>query len=407
MSNPVNFFPTSDNSSRVDTKVDPIADTDIKTDPAQDQGRTPFPKVRTIDRKMVDAVNQMSHRPSDKASLTISHSYLNRRFSYNVADLCDQEYEPLSGNASRTTVHLCLYQVNTEVPTNPFLGFALEQKQDISPGVQNPLPGDQGVQNPLPGDQGHPSVQTPPTGPREMLQFPTIEFSFAESEGGNPTAQLTSACYQRMFEILAVEPTPDTTVEHIASLTQFRGIYSDPNGDQYAFFEISPAHTDKMVASKHMTWATIHEIVNTQRVRAVPVSPATQAVFVLEPEFMYIKDEIGVPVDIPFVLYASRMSGDGSFFLEPKATVFVPQYEHPFGYYSFFSDYGDQNVETTVPRYIVFTDNILYLVGTEEENQKMYERTLANMHFSGIYFQDKTGVPRWGVRTVDAYMRFD
>ena len=357
--------------------------------------RSPFPKVRTIDRKMVDAVNQMSHRPSDQASLTITHSFLNRRFGYNLAELCSQIYEPPDvSQPTKTAVHLCLYQVNAKVPMSPFLCFALEY-----------------------GEQS--------------VGFSSIEFTYAESEGGDPTRQFTSACYQKIFEIMAVEPTPDMTIEHIASLTQFRGIYTsneDSKGDElYAFFEISPAHADALTGSANvgtttgrMAWATIHEIANTQTIRDVPVAPATRLVFTLEPELMYIKNEIGIPVDIPFVLYATEMSAEGAFSLILNSSVFVPQFEHPFGYYSFFSDYapsvpateGEPNPEKSevghpISRYVVFADNVLYLVGTEEENKKTYAQTLSNMHFSGIYLQDATGTPRWGVRTVDAYMLLD
>ena len=350
--------------------------------------RIPFPKVRTIDRKMVDAVNQMSHRPADQASLTIAHSFLNQKFGYNIAELCNQAYEPpdVTNALTPQTVHLCLYLVNTKVPTSPFLEFALE------------------------GSSAQENEQS-----KKEFRFPAVAFAYTES-AEDPHAQFTSACYQKIFELMAVEPTPEMTIDHIASLTQFRGIYTNDSEQEqvYAFFEISPAYADTLTTST-LTWTTIHEIANTQTVRDVPVAAATQLVFTLEPELMYIKNEIGVPVNIPFVLYATEMSPDGTFALLPNASVLVPQFEHPFGYYSFFSDYAPSSLPQSeenakgsqISRYVVFTDNILYLVGTEEENKKTHEQTWSNMHFSGIYFQDATSTPRWGVRTVDAYMLLD
>lgn len=393
------------------------------------QHRT-FSKPQLEDKRMVDAVNQISLRASDPTKLTISHPHSNQRFSYNVADLCDQEYVP-PPQPETQTVYLAMYATNTKSPMNPFLHFALARSDTTSttpPPKANKLETEATLQPP-------PEPETEQTGIADEVKsegakvsgvgFPSMSFVHTITPSDDAHTQFTSACYQKIFELLAIEPTPELSVDQLASLVQFRGVYnlappslpgSDLGPAVYAFFELSPERADALVRDAKLVWGTVHEIANANRIRADPVLPSTLAVFDAEPELLYIKNDHGVPVNIPFVLYATQVNADGTYTLAPSRTTgpdsrlqhtLVRNYDTPYGYYALFSDHPSVAPEIPLARYVVFVDHTLYLIGPDAEKKQTFDTAVQSTAFSGVYFQDATGEPRWGVRTVDAYMWLD
>jgi hypothetical protein len=70
------------------------------------------------------------------------------------------------------------------------------------------------------------------------------------------------------------------------------------DADIYVVFH---ANTD--LIPKLKTWAILHEIINSQKIKNVPINPLLQSFFLENPELLYIKDQKNVPIDIPYLLY--------------------------------------------------------------------------------------------------------
>ena len=263
----------------------------------------------------------------------------------------------------------------------------------------------------------------------------------------------TNACFDHLFQLLDIHPTQDISEEQLMSLTQFRGIYpmfpdsSKPklslidtpviggkviggkviggkpdtkevalSDKLYVFIEMN-----QIIQKNNVVWATVHELMNIGRINHVLISPNVVAVFDDEPGLMYITDNTNIPITIPYVLYPTSAdhNNDKTTNIDTAKYAIIQHNptnndssidvlhltRHKYGYYHMFSKLDLAHPDVVGRRYVVFADNTLYMIGTDAENDVLYTNTINERTFSSIYFIDSSGIPRWGVRSIDDCLR--
>lgn len=342
------------------------------------QSRPPLTKLPNQPSKyqsqLVDAAHT-AHGMYETSIPTITHTFSGQQFVYDPGLYTCQNQEPEFEKS--ITVHLCLYTINTTSPIHPFLSYALTQTNT-------------------------------------EYQFPS--FVYSPDTPPQPTNFLEK-CKQALFSFLSFVPDANTTPQQVQQISQFKGIYYKgwdgvssythcpptkvgeedfPSEDVYVFYVCDEKYTPEL--SSTAKWATIHELINTKKIGTTIISEKVTDLFTVESDLMYIKDTNGIPIEIPMVLYSIdiQSTNDTPVLLQPT--------KHKYGFYYMFPAVPDPNLIATNARYIVFTDNCLYLVGTDDENDKMYEYASKEMQFSVIYTSDGQNGYLWGLRSVDGYM---
>ena len=312
---------------------------------------------------------------------TLMHEFSQKMFVYDPSSFLCQSEDPefeLSDTNTAINTYLCMYTVNNTSPIAPILLYGMVKMDTV-------------------------------------YDFPSFSFDQSSSESGDGSNNNTfiSDCKAEIYKTLYLVPDETTTPQNIHKAVQYKGFMTfdasakESTNEQcntsisgtdsvYVFFEIAPTQANRF-SGDNMIWTTIHELMNTQMIQSVPVAEHVVRMFSSEPELMYIKDTNSVPVDIPAVLYcATEQSSSSS---DKSDDVLLRLTKHKYGYYYLFTDkYTEQK-----KRYVVFVNNCLYLVGTDAENDELYQYTNQELQFSTIYTLD-SNQSVWGVRSVDAYM---
>jgi hypothetical protein len=298
---------------------------------------------------------------------TIMHEFSQKMFVFDPSSVLCQNEDPdfeVSDTNTPVKTYLCMYTINGTSPIAPVLMYGM--------------------------------VKTEAT----VYDFPSFSYDLPNSNVSDNNTFL-SECKTEIYKSLSLVPDETNTPVNIHQAVQYKGFMTLSSTNEqkcdtpisgadavYVFFEIAPTQANRFSGE----WVTIHELMNTQMVLSVPIADHTVRLFSAEPELMYIKDADSVPVDIPAVLYCETEQSESD-------EVLLRSTKHKYGYYYLFTDKFTEGKR----RYVVFVDHCLYLVGTDAENDELYQYANQELDFSTIYTSDsKQGV--WGVRSVDAYM---
>lgn len=358
-------------------------------------------REQEMERETVGAARALHGALAMNRQPNILHEFTGKRYFYDPTEYTSQdlaemvESVPVSTD-NKVQVSLVLYTVNATSPVLPFLLFAAVRDGD-------------------------------------GYRLPQIELDKVDQEKaaqGQPVVdqnqRLQDACRAEAFRLLAFVPTPATPPDRIRLAAVFHGARADSSGKVTVWFEVaeqlaSPilpeparpvAPTTPTTPGKTLTWAAVHEWVNSSAIGGVPITEVPAA-FMEEPDLLYIRGSDGVPIDIPAVLEPVTVDASAG----ASAGVAVEASDTPYGYFYLFSAVArpESDLALPRPRYAVFTDSCLYLIGTEEENRALYAYATQEREFVCVYLTGTDGGsgaspgplsgPVFGVRTVDRHMR--
>ena len=349
-------------------------------------------------------------------------------FAYDITGELREEFIPDDYDTT-IPINICLYAINESVPDNVFLQYLLYLNKD------------------------------------EYI-FPS--FVYDHQYGADHDA-FESACKEQVYEIVQYEPdaTTHTTIDNFAV---FQGILKH-NDQLYVFIKINNSET-KLTTTFH-SWAIIHEIINEKKIIRNKINSTVTELFTSHPNLIYIRDMDNIPINIPYMLYGlttqttlsqlatqkekeikndkeevkeeikndkeevkdekekEKEKGGGSILgdlyssfssssssspslpnyttISNPSVLMIPRINTSFGYYYFFSNDLMPNDPPNIPRFVVFIDYTLYLIGNDQDMQTFFKLNTnnndVNKTFSSIYFQINNR-PIWGVRTIDNYINF-
>jgi hypothetical protein len=175
-------------------------------------------------------------------------------------------------------------------------------------------------------------------------------------------------------------------------------------------------------SSKSYIWATIHELVNSNKIKNIAVKENVSEWFLNYSDLLYLKDIHRNPIDIPYVLYSLTKMDISKKQTEKKSeykTVMYSTYsssysslhtiqiipeemDHPmYGPSFYFSNYiwneEDYKNINTIERYVAFPVNTLYILNINQTKDKD-----AIESCQSIYFQEQ-GKPIWCIKTIDYF----
>ena len=393
------------------------------------------------------AAIQMPNPINEEIKSTIVFQDIPYYFLEDTADFMQTEFSPEVFEEHPTvSIHLCIYNIDDSITHLPFLKYLLEHNPETNmysfPNFE--------YQNTV--DDEHDKCKN------ECLNQVYKIFEFV------PNASLSQTDIQKMFEYIGfIQKDADIYVVVHANNDLMPKFTPLKNSNRTAIesstklpvtdLNIPPQGGADSNLHRYKSWAILHEIINSQKIKNVPVNPLLQSFFLEHPELMYIKDQKNVPIDIPYLLYPLISEipsprepeqpkpleqqpkpeqeqpkpeqekggeppsffkkwfgiGGGSVIAYKSATIpkdnqsLLPRkINHPkYGFFYYFSNdiLNESDIEN-IPRYVVFIVDCKYIV---DPNIPLNEEDI----YSSIYFQNEEKIPLWCVTSSDFFARIE
>ena len=257
----------------------------------------------------------------------------------------------------------------------------------------------------------------------EECFFPTIEYQVPNMTEETDIQQLFhNCCLEKIYEIFSFLPNEKTTPKQLQKLAVYKGFILD-GAKLLVLYDVSKSKQSiSKESSKSYIWATIHELVNSNKIKNIAVKENVSEWFLNYSDLLYLKDIHRNPIDIPYVLYSLTKMDISKKQTEKKSeykTVVYSTYsssysslhtiqiipeemDHPmYGPSFYFSNYiwneEDYKNINTIERYVAFPVNTLYILNINQTKDKD-----AIESCQSIYFQEQ-GKPIWCIKTIDYF----
>ena len=134
----------------------------------------------------------------------------------------------------------------------------------------------------------------------DLYSFPNFDYEYTME---NENDKCKNECLKQVYEIFNYKPTAFMNVENISKDIEFMG-HIKQNDDIYVIIKINKNVIPTKFSNDNYTWSILHEIVNSQKIKNVPINSLLQKFFLEYPALLYIKNKQNIPIDIPYLLYS-------------------------------------------------------------------------------------------------------
>jgi hypothetical protein len=169
---------------------------------------------------------------------------------------------------SKIQIHLALYYISDNIKVLPFLSFMQRQN-----GSMYSFPGFEYV-----------------------INHPNPEWNEQEDMESVMQDMFMNACIEHIFGLFEYKPRGSQ------SFSQYYKGYLKNESDCLVVFDCSFFKEKMFQSTPEYTWAILHELLNERKIEGIPVHPYVTEQLLNE-SLLYITDDKGIPIDIPYLLY--------------------------------------------------------------------------------------------------------
>ena len=377
--NTTNTNDTTDNTSNT---TDNTSNTNDTTDTTNQEPEYNSPSNEIAIGSMTDHIYSVKHKISHiSKNSTIVHPYSKKTYIYDPVIYTAQTMDDIFTEEDAIyNVHLCIYNINTIIPQNPYLSYLLML--------------------------GQPDNKKDQEKKDYEYNFPTFRYINENIDIINQTEIFTSKCLEQYYKLYNFVPKESTTNKDIENMSTINGFIT-VNNDIYVFIyatqnKLPEQSINKFGYKSKYVYATMHEIINTNQIFDIPINININILFNENPDLIYIRDSQEIPIDIPYIMYPitnkeqdnNNNTNKEQYETKIGHSIVIPKINGPYGsYYYFSNDIINNQKYENCSRYVILERMLIY-------------KSCKKDYYS-IYYQYKDDqnniIPIWGIRTVDMY----